>query len=51
MNSLMKEFYAYATNAPSTLGKRNSIDKDKMTGNISSNLGQILLTYNQIEWT
>ena len=47
----MKEFYTYATNAPSSLGKRNSIDKDKMTGNIAGNLGQILLTYNQIEWT
>jgi len=27
------------------------MDKDKMTTNIANNLGQILLTYNQIEWT
>jgi len=48
--SLMKEFYTYAQSAPSTVGRKLA-DKEKLTANISANIGQILLTYNQIEWT
>ena len=49
-NSLQKEFYLYAQNPP-IANMRKLPDKDKMTANIAGNLGQILLTYNQIEWT
>jgi len=30
---------------------RQKQDKDKTTGQINANIGQILLTFNQIEWT
>ena len=48
--SLMKEFYVFAGNAQPT-NARQKQDKDKTTGMIAANLGQILLTWNQIEWT
>ena len=47
--SLMKEFYTFAQTPPSA--GRKPLDKDKMTSLVNANLGQILLTYNQIEWT
>ena len=47
--SLMKEFYTFAQSPPSA--GRKPLDKDKMTSLVAANLGQILLTYNQIEWT
>lgn len=48
--SLMKEFYIYKQSVPASTTKAK-MDKEKMTTNISNNIGQILLTYNQIEWT
>ena len=50
MQALQKGFYEYMGKVPSTQGKRPP-DKDRMTQLIGDNLGQILLTYNQIEWT
>lgn len=48
--ALEREFSLYAQNAPATQGRRLP-DKDKLTTNINQNIGQILLTWNQIEWT
>ena len=48
--ALERDFSAYAQGAPSSQG-RKLLDRDRMTKNINENLGQILLTYNQIEWT
>lgn len=48
--ALEREFSNYAQNAPAAQG-RKVFDRERMTQNISGTIGQILLTFNQIEWT
>ena len=49
--SLNKEFFNFASSQAPAQNSRRPPDRERMTQLITQNIGQILLTYNQIEWT